>query len=137
MSFPSIQAVRITRAVSALTLVMATAACGGGDVGTVEPSAAPSAQATQHTAAATSVVMEGCVVDRHYIPATGTPVRVLGTDGRLLGHAQSDGQGRFKLRLPLAGDVTLQVDRPQGESLPMRVGTSPSTWATCLLDEQA
>ena len=137
MSFPSIQVVRLTRAASALALVMATAAGGGGDAGTVEPLAVPSAQATQHTAAATFVVMEGCVVDRHYIPATGTPVRVLGTDGRLLGHAQSDGHGRFRLRLPPALDVMLQVDRLQGESLPVRVGSAPSGWATCLLDEQA
>lgn len=77
------------------------------------------------------------MLDRSYIPITDTPVRVLGTDGRLLGTARSDGQGRFTLRLPAPGEVLLQVDRPDGESLPMRADPGSSTWAKCLLDDRA
>lgn len=84
-----------------------------------------------------SVMVEGCVLDRHYIPTTGTPVRALAADGRLLGNAQSDGQGRFTLRLPARSEVLLQVDRPQGESLLMRVEAASSSSGTCLLDDQA
>jgi hypothetical protein len=61
-----------------------------------------------------AIALEGCVLDRHYITTTGTPVRALAADGRLLGNAWSDGQGRFTLRLPARSEVMLQIDRPQG-----------------------
>ena len=100
-------------------------------------------KAAEHAALAAVplyVMVEGCVLDRHYIPTTGTPVRALAADGRLLGNSISDGQGRFTLRLPANSAVMLQIDRPtgeQGESLPMRVGAQPTKWERCLLDEQA
>lgn len=125
MSLRSIHApVFRLRPLLATAVVLGVAACGGG---TDEDFAA---------AKPLSVSVEGCVVDRHHIPTTGVPVRVLAADGRLLGNAQSDGRGRFTLRLPAQSDVTLQIDRPSGESLAMRVGGTASTWEKCLLDDQ-
>lgn len=133
--------VRSSLTTIALALGLAATGCGGGSD---DVAAAPTgALATPHgkTAAAalqtSSVAVQGCVLDRHYIPTTGTPVRALSADGRLLGSAQSDGQGRFTLKLPAQSAVLLQVDRPQGETLSMRVDGQASTWETCLVDDQA
>lgn len=124
---------RLACLTSTLAICLATAACGGGGD---EPGTAP-VDASAQARPLSWVTVQGCVVDRHYIPATGTPVRVLAADGRLLGNALSDAQGRFTLRLPSHGDVLLQVDRQEGESLPMRVDAQASTWERCLLDESA
>lgn len=139
---------RISRGLSAIALGIAAAACGGGggDEGAATAAADSPVQAVpsasvvpdaRKAAAPLSVMVESCVLDRHYIPTTGTPVRALAADGRLLGNAQSDRQGRFALRLPARSEVLLQVDRPQGESLAMRVEAASSKPATCLLDDQA
>lgn len=127
---------RIARALTTIALGLAAAACGGG--GDDEPGIGAKGvkEAPAQALSPAFVTVQGCVLDRHYIPTTGTPVRVLAIDGRLLGSARSDSQGRFTLRLPAQGDVLLQVDRPQGESLPMRVDAQAPTWATCLLDDE-
>lgn len=141
-------AVRFSRGLSAIALGIAAAACGGGggEEGPAVAAAGSSVQAvpaasvvaaTHKAVAPVSVMVEGCVLDRHYIPTTGTPVRALAADGRLLGNAQSDGQGRFTLRLPARSEVLLQVDRPQGESLALRVEAASANSGTCLLDDQA
>jgi hypothetical protein len=151
MSFRSIQTpLRVSGILLAMALGLASAACGGGvghdptGVSSAFPAAHPlsvsSAQeagVVQAAAASGYVNVAGCVLDRHYIPTTGTPVRALAADGRLLGSAQSDSHGRFTLRLPAHSDVWLQIDRPSGESLPMRVDAAARAWETCLLDEQA
>lgn len=132
--------VRSSLATIALTLGLFATGCGGGSDDVAAASSGEQATPQGKTAAAavqkTSVTVQGCVLDRHYIPTTGTPVRALSADGRLLGSAQSDGQGRFKLTLPAQSAVLLQVDRPQGESLPMQVDAQASAWDTCLLDDQ-
>lgn len=130
-------ALRRHRGSFVIALGLAMAACGGGVEDGAEAPAFSPASAEHHATERHAVMVEGCVLDRFYIPTTGTPVRALSADGRLLGHALSDGQGRFTLRLPVRSEVMLQIDLPQGESLPMRVGATPSTWRTCLLDEQA
>lgn len=154
MSFrPTRAPLHLPRTLLGLALALALAACGGvaaHDDSTGTSSASPAAQALSvavahdadvvhvaYAAAPAFVTVGGCVLDRHYIPTTGTPVRALAADGRLLGNAQSDGQGRFALRLPAHSDVTLQIDRPSGESLPMRVDAAASTSDRCLLDDQA
>ncbi len=153
MSFSKIHAaVRFSCGLSAIALGVAAAACGGGgDEGAAVAAADSSVQAVpaasvgpaarkasaQNAAAPISVMVEGCVLDRHYLPTTGTPVRALAADGRLLGNAQSDGQGRFTLRLPARTEVLLQVDRPQGETLALRVEAASSNSGTCLLDDLA
>jgi hypothetical protein len=121
----------------AIALGFALAACGGGGEGPTETASDSSVNAAHDATKALAVTVEGCVLDRYYIPTTGTPVRALSTDGRLLGSAVSDGQGRFTLRLPARSEVMLQIDRPHGESMPMRVDAKPSKWETCLLDETA
>jgi hypothetical protein len=151
MSFRSIHApMRASGALLAMALSLAAAACGGGTDhdSTGVSSAFPAAQALSAPAAHEAgvvhaaatpvfVTVVGCVLDSHYIPTTGTPVRALAADGRLLGNARSDGQGRFTLRLPAQSNVTLQIDRPSGESLRMRVDAAATAWEKCLLDDQA
>jgi len=127
---------RVARALSTIALGLAAAACGGGGSDAPDMSATGVKEASAQAPSPAFVTVQGCVLDRHYIPTTGTPVRVLAIDGRLLGSARSDAQGRFTLRLPAQRDVLLQVDRPQGETLPMRVDAQARTWATCLLDDE-
>lgn len=137
MTFASIptpvQSIPLT---AALALGLLLTACGGGAGEDLAVASAPPAAAAA-MASPGAVAVEGCVLDRHYLPTTGTPVRALSADGRLLGNAQSDARGRFTLRLPAQSQVTLQVDRPGGDSLPMRVDASASTWDQCLQDELA
>jgi hypothetical protein len=138
MSLHSIHTtVRLHRGSLIIALGIAVAACGGGGDDGAGASAFSPAIADQHATERLSVMVEGCVLDGFYIPTTGTPVRALSADGRLPGSALSGGHGRFTLRLPARSEVMLQIDRPQGESLPMRVGATPSKWGTCLLDERA
>ena len=149
MSLHSIRAAaRLFRPLAAIALGLSAAACGGGGgEEAAERSSGPRAKAAHAVAAPVSapvsVMVEGCVLDRHYIPTTGTPVRALSADGRLLGNALSDGQGRFTLRVPAhttggeGSEVMPQIDRPQGESLPLRLGAASTTRANCLLDDQA
>lgn len=138
MTFASIPTpVQSARLTAALTLGLLLTACGGGAGDDLAVASAPPAAAAAAMASPGAVAVEGCVLDRHYLPTTGTPVRALSADGRLLGNAQSDARGRFTLRLPAQSQVTLQVDRPGGESLPMRVDASASTWDRCLQDELA
>lgn len=137
MTFASIPTpVQSSRLTAALTLGLLLTACGGGAGEDLEVASAPPAAAAA-MASPGAVAVEGCVLDRHYLPTTGTPVRALSADGRLLGNAQSDAHGRFTLRLPAQSQVTLQVDRPGGDSLPMRVDATASTWDRCLQDELA
>lgn len=149
MPFPTRRAAaHLERGLTALALGLALSACGEGGIadpgpavsGAASDPSAPAASVTpamRQATASSTVIVEGCVLDRSYIPITDTPVRVLASDGRLLGNARSDAQGRFTLRLPALGDVLLQVDRPQGETLPMRAEAGSSTWAKCLLDDRA
>lgn len=136
-------AIRLSRAVGSLAVCVAAAACGGGgdDVQRAEPVATATGAvrvgAAQAVAAPGAVLLGGCVVDRRYIPATGTPVRALAPDGRLLGNARSDVHGHFALKLPAHSSLVLQVDRPQGESMAMKVTAVSTKRATCLIDELA
>lgn len=82
------------------------------------------------------VRLEGCVADGYYIPRTGTPVRVLSTDGRLLGHATSGRLGEFSLRLVAQAVYVVAVDREGGESLSVRAGRGDVWMTSCLLDPE-
>lgn len=151
MSFTTLSvAARLSHALSAVALGLALSACGGGDgseadrvVGAAEPAQAQAVHVStpattgQRATAARSVTVKGCVLDRFYVPTTDTPVRALAADGRLLGSARSDGQGHFTLNLPPHTPVLLQIDRPDGESLPLHTGAVPATPPNCLLDQQA
>ena len=120
-------AVRLPGRTFAIALGLALAACGGGVEDRAETPSVASVNAAHRATEplAATVTVAGCVLDRHYIPTIGTPVRALAADGRLLGNALSDAQGRFTLRppAPIGGsEVMLQIDRPQGKSLPLRMG---------------
>jgi hypothetical protein len=134
---------RAHRAACVMALGIAATACGGHVDDPEQASTTATAQTVAHAGPAStgatpsSVEVEGCVNDRFYIPTTGSPVRALSTDGRLLASALSDEQGRFRMRLPAQGQVVLQVDRPQGESQPVQVDAGAPTATNCLVDDQA
>ena len=88
---------------------------------------------TLQAAPATTVEVEGCVLDQYFIPNEGVPVRVLSADGRLLAHARSGKLGAFSVRLPADAAVVLQVDADGGESLPARTRGQNQVFATCLV----
>lgn len=136
MSFLALQSTdRIARVFCTVALGLLATACGGGGG---EPAVAEaSTVATRAEIQPAFVSVTGCVLDRFYIPSTGTPVRALASDGRLLGSASSDHHGRFMLQLPSDSEVTLQVDRPDGESFPLRVNAALSTASNCLLDHRS
>jgi hypothetical protein len=95
-------------------LALALAACGGGG-DLAAPHAAPTAAAAPAPIVpAATVQIEGCVVDDWFLPRGQTPVRALGADGRLLGNAQSNERGIFRLNLPTGQSVSLAIDRPDG-----------------------
>jgi hypothetical protein len=141
MSFHSIRiAAGLSRACSTLALGIGVAACGGGGQETFAgaSTSTSTAQRTDVAAAAVSWVrVQGCVVDRFHVPTTGTPVRALGADGRLLGNASSDGQGRFTLKVQPQHLVTLAIDRPEGDAQSTALGSQDVTTTACLLDDRA
>ena len=109
---------------------MVLAACGGS-----EPVAAIQSTASGRTAAvpsARTVQLEGCVVDQHYLPHTGTPVRALSADGRLIGDATSDRRGVYQLRVPAMQTVSVAVAQPDGDALVVPVGSTDLSVGACL-----
>jgi len=119
-------------AVGALSVLCAAllAACGGGS----DESAVPVALATDADRSATSVQLEGCVVDEFFIPRTGSSVRALSADGRLIGHATSDKDGLFRLQVPARQSVSVALERPGGEALVVRTGSASLSASGCLRD---
>lgn len=109
---------------AAVALCGATASlltgCGGGAV--EEPVAA-----TAH------VRLDACVVDQHYVPHEGVPVRVVSADGRLLAHAQSGRMGEFSLQLPARTAVALVVDRDGGEWMQVPAQARDGVTESCLV----
>jgi len=108
------------------------AACGGGS----DEAALSIAQAAGSDAdrSAASVQLEGCVVDEFYIPRTGSGVRALSADGRLIGHATSDKDGLFRLQVPARQRVSVALERPGGEALVVRTGDVNLAANGCLRD---
>ena len=127
------------------TLLIALTGCGGGgetlDVAAVPgvgPWATSAVSAVSATAPA-SLSVKGCVVDESFIPRTGTPVKLVSADGRLLGNAISDGNGAFTIRVHARGTMAVSVDKPGGERFDVTVpvaGESASLQG-CLRDPDA
>lgn len=69
-------------------------------------------------ASVASVRVEGCVVDQHYVPSEGVPVRVLSVDGRTLAYAKSGRMGEFTVQVPAGVSAAVAVDRADGEWMP-------------------
>ena len=125
--------------VLALGAALATlSACGGGDAETALPVTLTTPPAAASNAAHfNSVLLEGCVVDEHYIPRTDTTVRATTGDGRLIGHATSDRHGLYMLLVPLQQTVSVTVDKTGGDVLVVRTGRSDLAVGTCLRDRNA
>jgi hypothetical protein len=120
---------------SATAGLLSITGCGGGN----DELAAPLARtaAGESSASPKSVRLEGCVVDEFFIPRTGTTVRLLGADGRLLGHASSDKNGVFSLQVPAQYTVSVSVDKAGGEALVVPTGRTNLSVGACLRDPHA
>ena len=121
----------ITSATAAAgVLCAALAACGGS-----EDAVAVVLVGGEHVAAAsaaTSVQLEGCVIDQHWAPRGGSPVRVLSADGRLVGDATSDAMGLFRLTVPARQLLTVRLEGPDGEVLFVTTRHEDFSVGTCL-----
>lgn len=122
-----------------LAAALLLAACGGGgdDVLSLKVPAAVAPAPVPASAATATVQLSGCVTDEMFIPRSDVPVRALSSDGRLLGNAHSDARGAFRLQLPAGQDVSLAVDRPDGELIKVASGLQSRALTTCLLDPSA
>jgi hypothetical protein len=123
---------------TALALAAALAGCGGGNAETAVPVEllfAPKAAAA--VPPLTSVQLEGCVVDEYYIPRTGTSVRAVAGDGRLIGHTSSDKNGVFTLLVPALETVSVSVDKAGGDTLVVPTGRGDLSVGACLRDPHA
>ena len=126
--------------VMALLLALLLAACGGGGEMPSQPvisvvAAAPAAAAA--SAPATTVRLAGCVVDDFFQPRRDTPLRARGADGRLLGNAQSDAHGAFSLQLPAGREISLAIDKADGDTIQVATGHLSRALTTCLVDPSA
>lgn len=117
-------------------LTLALAGCGGGSDDLALAPAQPAA-AEQAQRALAQVRLDGCVVDEYYIPRTGTTVRMLGADGRLLGHAISDKSGAFIFQAPSQHQVSINVDKVDGEAMVVSTGQGPLSVTRCLRDAES
>ena len=127
---------------AAIATALLLAGCGGGDeVVSLRTSVANATSAVPANRAASappaSVQLSGCVVDDYFQPRADTPVRAIAADGRLVGNAQSDARGAFRLPVPAGQDVSLAVDRPDGDFIKVASGLRSRALATCLVDPSA
>jgi hypothetical protein len=119
---------------AALAAGLSIAGCGGGDEDASVPRGAQRAAAE---APPNAVQLEGCVVEKFYIPRTGTPARALSADGRLLANGASDEAGIFRLIVPAQLALWVSIDRPDGEALSVSTGRSNLSLGGCLFDPEA
>ena len=122
-------------AAAAVAGVLSIAACGGGNDDTANPLGRTTAGEAARAVA--SIRLEGCVVDEYFIPRTGTTVRLVSADGRLLGHASSDKDGVFTLQVPAQQTVSVTVDKAGGEALVVPTGRTNLSVGACLQDPHA
>lgn len=119
-----------TAAVVSAWCAAVLAACGGGDsIADIQSTASTHAAAVPSTR---TVQLEGCVVDQHYLPRTGTVVRALSADGRLIGDATSDRRGVYLLRVPAQQTVSVAVAQPNGDALVVPIGSTDVSVGACL-----
>ena len=125
----------------ALLLAWLLAACGGGGEMPTQPVAsvvaAPAAPAPAASAAPATVRLAGCVVDDYFHPRRDTPLRARSADGRLLGNAQSDAHGAFSLQLPAGREISLAIDKADGDTIQVATGHRSRALTTCLVDPSA
>lgn len=107
---------------SGLALSLLLQGCGGG--GGAEPKA---------VAVAASVRVDGCVVDQHYVPNEGVPVRVLSADGSTLAYATSGRMGEFSVQVPAGMSTAITVDHTDGDWMPSPALDRNRVVETCLI----
>jgi hypothetical protein len=83
---------------------------------------------------AASVRLRGCVVDASYVPRAGAVILRSG-DGRLIGRALTDRDGRFVVRVPVRQRIELALDVPDGVAMTVSVGVEDTVIDTCLQDD--
>lgn len=101
------------------------AACGGDGQERAEAAATPAT-------AATSVRLEGCVVDALWLSAPGVAVHARGADGRAIGATVTDSRGMFQINVPAHSRVVLDtVAGGQGGAV-LDTGSTPLAVPACL-----
>ena len=122
----------------ALLLASLLAACGGGgEMPSPRLVSSVAVAAPAASASATTVRLAGCVVDDYFQPRRDTPLRARGADGRLLGNAQSDAHGAFSLQLPAGREISLAIDKADGDTMQVATGHRSRALTTCLVDPSA
>lgn len=116
------------------SVVLAVAACGGGKAASATSPQPPSSATVATVPEPPTVALEGCIVDKYFIPRFGT-VHALSDDSRVVGSAAAGEGGRFTLRVPARQAVTVVVYKPGGESERVVVGDAPVVMRGCLRDE--
>ncbi len=81
----------------------------------------------------TSIRIEGCVVDQHYIPHEGVAVRALSPDGQTLAYATSGRRGEVIVSVPAGMPLALKVDRDDGEWMSLPARDRDSMLDSCLV----
>ena len=134
---------RDTRTIGVLLALSGLAGCGGGQQEDMQRGAATmlltaavaTATGEAKTQAVSSVQIEGCVVDRHFIPAEGN-VEALQADGRAVAHGYADARGIFRLRVPPDTSLRVRLAHREGsDELEVWVRRHDVSIAACLIDE--
>jgi hypothetical protein len=114
--------------------LLSISGCGGGSGDTEDTPLHAQAIKVEATQPVAEVQLEGRAIDEFYIPRTGTPVRALSTDGRLLGSTTSDQDGVFRLKVPARRAIALAIEGPGGEVMAVVTGDTSLLVGACLQD---
>ena len=109
------------------------AGCGGDDKDrTTAAASVVDAATSAATTAATSVRLEGCVVDALWLGAPGVTVHARGADGRAIGAAFTDSRGVFQIMVPARSRIVVDTAMAGPGGLELDTGSTPLTVAGCL-----
>ena len=104
------------------------AACGGANTETMTVAAA-----TPKAAVATSVQLEGCVVDAQWMGAAGVAVHARTSDGRAVGTAFTNPRGVFVMTVPARSGIVVDITSDAQGGLALNTGSVAVSVASCLL----
>ena len=109
------------------------AGCGGDDKDRATAAASVVDAATPDaTTAATSVRLEGCVVDALWLSVPGVTVHARGADGRAIGAAFTDSRGVFQITVPARSRIVVDTAMAGPGGVELDTGSTPLTVAGCL-----
>lgn len=122
----------VRHTLAALASACLLVACGGGG----DEGSTTSSSNTATAEAPATVQLEGCVVGPQGQPQS-TRLHAFGEDGRLVAHASSNAEGLFTMQVPARSAVTLSLDAPGHEQLPLITGSTRLALGGCLSERAA